>query len=399
MLIVVNTSSAFLSPSLQLQTCKTRTSAYRSSDQSSFLPVKYLSPSTKLYVSVDPRDIQSSNDKSIQQTIASTLGAIAVIAFVILFHETGHYLAAKSFGVAIDEFSVGWGPKLLEFGDIFSLRALPIGGYVSMNVASLHMLPILNQMWILSAGVMFNLLLSFIIYTSQIMFGDGLQVPVFDEGVLVADLAENSPARGLLHPGDVIEGINGKHLLDDPTSSEMKVHRIISKLINEVQATDPNSGMPIIFTVLDSNSGNIRNVEVFPERKNEDSKDSKPSVGVFLLPNFVGYDTRKASNPLEATAFAANMVTNQFAETAIGLMTYARDTISPDKGSGSSDYHLSGPVGVVKRATRVVETKNTETLLKYVAGASINLGVINLIPIPPSDGFQMLYTVFHSLTK
>ena len=252
-------------------------------------------------------------------------------------------------------------------------------------------------MWILSAGVMFNLLLSFIIYTSQIMFGDGLQVPVFDEGVLVADLAENSPARGLLHPGDVIEGINGKHLLDDPTSSEMKVHRIISQLINEVQATDPNSGMPIIFTVLDSNSGNIRNVEVFSERKNEDSKDSKPSVGVFLLPNFVGYDTRKASNPLEATAFAANMVTNQFAETAIGLMTYARDTISPGKGSESSDYHLSGPVGVVKRATSVVETKNTEALLKYVAGASINLGVINLIPIPPADGFQIFYTAFHSV--
>lgn len=67
--------------------------------------------------------------------IASAVGAIAVLAFVILpiVHESGHYLTARALGIRVEEFGIGFGPKLLgwtAFGNDFSLRAFPLGGYV-----------------------------------------------------------------------------------------------------------------------------------------------------------------------------------------------------------------------------------------------------------------------------
>ena len=70
---------------------------------------------------------------SIVAAVASPFGAIGVLAFIVLFHELGHYLAARYFGITVEEFSIGFGPKLFgftKFGNEFNLRALPLGGYV-----------------------------------------------------------------------------------------------------------------------------------------------------------------------------------------------------------------------------------------------------------------------------
>ena len=70
---------------------------------------------------------------SIVTTLASPVGAIGVLAFIVLIHELGHYLAARYFGITVEEFSIGFGPKLFgfnKFGNDFNLRALPLGGYV-----------------------------------------------------------------------------------------------------------------------------------------------------------------------------------------------------------------------------------------------------------------------------
>lgn len=323
--------------------------------------------------------------------VSSPLGALAVLTCVVLFHESGHYLTAKHFGVPIDEFSAGFGPKLFGFqgfnGDQFNLRAIPMGGYVSLNPASLFALPVLQRIQILAAGVMFNLLLPFLIYTAQILTGQGLPVAVFDSGVLVGQLDEGAAAKGLLSPGDVIQAVNGKKLIASPTTSEMEVHRAISKLIDEVQATP--EGDSVVFTV--SRGSAVTNVKIQPQRK----EGGRASVGVYLLPNFVGVDARKTENPLEAAAFAASHVATITKETAIGLITFTGDFFSGK--SGSSEYRVSGPVGVIKRASEVIETQDWDIVLKYAAAVSINLGVINCFPIPPSDGFQILFTAAQAL--
>jgi len=325
---------------------------------------------------------------------SSPLGALAVIACVVLFHESGHYLTAKHFGLPIDEFSVGLGPKLWGFqglnGDQFNLRAVPLGGYVSLNTASLLALPVLQRIQILAAGVMFNLLLAFLIYTWQILAGQGLPVAVFDTGIVVGQLDEGACAKGLLFPGDVIQAVNGKKLLASPTTSEMEVQRAISKLIDEVQATP--EGNSVVFTVLkDPKTSEVTNVKIQPQRK----EGGRASLGVYLMPNFVGVDVRKTENPLEAAVFAASHVATITKETAIGLITFAGDFFSGK--SGSSEYRFSGPVGVIKRASEVIKTQDWDVVLKYAAAVSINLGVINCFPIPPSDGFQILFTAAEAL--
>lgn len=324
----------------------------------------------------------------------SPLGAITLLSCIVLFHELGHYVTAKSMGVTVDEFSVGIGPKLLGLqlpfssGDPFSLRALPLGGYVRLNLASLAILPWFLRMEILAAGVLFNLLLSFLIYTGLILVGDkGLPAAVFDRGIAVSGMDKGAPAQGLLRPGDVIEAVNGKSLLTAPTMSELQVNRAISKLIDEVQATP--DGESVIFTVLQSKTGRVKNVPVKPQESQKLS--GKRTVGVYLSPNYIGVDSRKKTdNPLDAAAWSASQVATMTKDTVIGLWVFAGDVLQGK--AASSEYRLSGPVAVVKRASNIVKTQEWETVFKYAAAASINLAVLNCFPIPPSDGFQILMT-------
>jgi len=244
--------------------------------------------------------------------IGSPLGSVGVLAFVVLFHEAGHYLAARSLGIRVEEFSVGVGPKLFgfqAFGNEFNLRGLPLGGYVRfpenynatqvqelqeaamnaqieveddtkentalsglMNVLTFGRLDrkraeeeakrlatdqeleesrskwwnsifsskkaepveptkpgkfeieyyddpdlLQNRPWpqralVLSGGVVFNLLLAFMIFFGEINVGNGLPKPVFEQGAVVASIPrQESPSKGILEPGDVIVKINGEY--------------------------------------------------------------------------------------------------------------------------------------------------------------------------------------------
>lgn len=320
------------------------------------------------------------------------------MSFVVLFHELGHYLAARSFGVAVDEVSVGIGPRLVgfeAFGNPFNLRLLPLGGYVSLNKFALLSIRWSARIQILSAGVLFNLLLGVFLYTYEIVAGEGFAVSVFDTGILVSGINESfaSSAKGRLRTRDVIEAVNGKLLLPRPTSSELKAQRAITKLIKEVQATP--DGLSDIFTVRDPKTSKVRNVEVMP--KCIPGSSIKRSVGVFLSPNFVGVDERKTENILEALELASSQVASLTKEITIGLATYIGDILSGN--AKSSNYHLSGPVSVVQKATTIVKTQDLDVILKYAAAASINLGVINCVPVPPSDGFQILVTAMEGLWR
>ena len=276
-------------------------------------------PSGPLFVSLgtpeasDDNANQTTKNKNPLLSLAtSPLGALALLSMVVMFHESGHFLAAKALGVPVDEFSIGLGPKLWGT-DTFSLRLIPLGGYVSLNRLALAALPWPYQIDVMAAGVMFNCLLALVIYASQIMWGPGLTVAVYDEGLTVAGFREDkhASAKGLLQKGDVIKAVNGKSILDAPTSSDQAVQRAMDKLIAQIQATQP--GQHVIFTTI--RSGQVRNITVKPEQ----IEDGQQSVGVFLQPNLIGIDNRQSENPFEAMAWAASHVATQTQEIAIGL--------------------------------------------------------------------------------
>lgn len=330
----------------------------------------------------------------------SPIGAVVVLSFVVLFHEMGHYLAAKSLGAQVDEFSVGLGPKLAGWqlfgGDAFNLRALPLGGFVSVNTDSLAELPWQGRVGIMSAGVVFNMILATIIYTGQILVGDGLPVSVFEAGIAVGgfDKEKGAAAKGQLRQGDIIVAVNGKPMLPKSTTSEMEVQRAIGKLIDQVQKTP--DGQYVTFSVKKAKSSKVQQVQIQPKRP-EGDPNGKPSVGIFLVPNFSGIETKQTDQPIQAAVWGAGQVASFSKETAIGLATLARDFVTRKSGDDSPAYSFSGPVGVIKRASRVVETKDWDKITKYAAALSVNLGVVNCLPVPPLDGFQVVSTVASAL--
>ena len=325
------------------------------------------------------------------QLASSPIGALAALSAIVLFHESGHYLTARGLGVKADEFSIGFGPKLLgfeAFGDDFSFRLLPMGGYVSLPLTALAALSWQQRVLILSAGVLCNLLLAFLIYWGQIVFGPGLPKVVFEPGVVISGLAgPDAPASGFLQKGDVIVGIKNKPLKMIASPTDFEVQRTISNLISTTQATPEGESLQL--TV--QRGSKTLDVNVTPRRIDS---SSPPSMGVFLQPNFVGVEKLQTNSPLEAASLASQTVATMTTETAIGLATFAKDLISGK--AKSSEYRISGPVRVVERASEVVATKDWNNVLKYIAAASVNIGVLNIFPVPPSDGFQILMTMLQA---
>lgn len=348
---------------------------------------------------------QTSNDNDPTRTkpppqflekVAFNLGALVLLAGVVLFHELGHFLVAKSFasaGVIVDEFSIGFGPKLaslpVPLQEQFSLRVIPFGGFVSINAASMQALPVWARLQILLAGPAFNLLLATILYTAQIM-KDGLPVTVFDAGIGVAQVDPQSPADGLLHVNDVILAVDGKWVQKQPTASAMEVQRSISTLVGCVQ--DAHEGQPLVFTVQNPTTKTIRNVSVTPKPA---MQSGKLTCGVYLVPNLIGVDLEKSNNALEATTLAMSHVVSMSKDVTIALTTWLQDVLTGKMNS--SEYRLSGPVRVVQRTTGAVQTsaqtQDWTTVKAHIAAASVNLGVLNLLPFPPLDGFQALLAV------
>ncbi|GMH94260.1 hypothetical protein TrST_g13687 [Triparma strigata] len=403
-------------------------------------------------------------------------------ASVILIHELGHYLAALSLNIKVEEFSVGFGPAVVRFqinpfrfvggeeeeeeGRVtYSLRALPIGGYVKFpenynttlvmendlaaregfkkklstekkeggivgllkwlneedentvlkkktkkppknspkkekkppppieyytDVDLLQNRPWPDRALVLSAGVVFNFLLSFSLYFVSLTVGPGLTKTIIEEGVLVTtEPIENSPSYGILRKGDVISSFNGENLLGlgtDVTIMESE----ISKIISTIKSTEDGA-----------------NVEV--ERKEGGTVKIKPrvamgrqypTIGVSLSPNFVGVEKVKTSSAAEAAKLSVEEVKKVTKSTANGLANFFKSLVQfGGKGKSGAGGSISGPVGVIKLGSDVIGSKDWSALINFAAAISINLGVVNALPLPSLDGGQLGFVVVEAIRK
>lgn len=330
------------------------------------------------------------------QLASSPLGAIVVLLGVVLFHESGHYLAAKALGVHPEEFSVGFGPKITgiqAFGDEFNLRAVPFGGYVRFSAFNLLQLSWQERVAISSAGPVFNFFLAFLFYFIQIFNsgGTGLMQYIFDQGVIVSGTAgPDAAANGIVRRGDLIVAVNSTPVptISPKSPSEDEAQRAISKIITTVQST-PDGESVQLSILRNRKASNPLDLRIRPKLNDAGT----PSIGIFLEPNVVGAELLQSDSPLEAASLAFQYTWVLSREIAIGLVTFARDFVSRKK----SEYGVRGPLGVIERASEVVATQDRRTILNYAAGISINFGVVNLFPVPPSDGFQIAFVVAETL--
>lgn len=378
-----------------------------------------------------------------------------VIAFIIIFgslvtfHELGHFLFAKRAGIMVREFAIGMGPKILGIRKnetLYTIRLLPLGGYVRMagqdfdtlqlqpgyrvglilgeteevekiylnrNVANPDVLfleteaaDLEKDMFIkgyddegqlvrfnvsrkaviyekgqetliapydrqfesksvgqramaIFAGPLFNFILAFFIFLA---IGLLQGVPTYEP--IISEVGSNGPAQEAgMEKGDLVTGVNG---------TPIETWQEFALVIQE------NPGVPLQFEV--ERSGTRQILEVTPKTVTEKG-ETFGQIGVT-------YTSPVEKNPLKAVAFGAEQTITWIKRIfeLLGMLVTGQFTIDA----------LSGPVGIYK-ATEDVAKFGIYSLMNWAAILSINLGIMNLLPLPALDGGRLLFFLFEAI--
>ncbi len=291
----------------------------------------------------------------------TALATIFVFFIVVVFHEFGHFIIAKISGIRVHEFAIGMGPKLFKInkGDTdYSLRLLPIGGYVKMegedeysdDVKSFSKKSVGTRMAVIAAGAIMNFILAIIVFS---IYAYNVGVPT----TTIEEVTERLPAyESGLRSGDTIKSIN-----DFEVNSWEDVKNIINK----------SNGEEISISV-------IRNDKEY-------SFLMKPIINKEENRLIVGIAPKMArSLSLSIKSGFQNMIM------VLGLMFQFIAMLFKGKVSSGD---ISGPVGIVYLVGEAAKSGFQYVL--YVAGfISINLGFFNLLPIPALDGSRLVFLLF-----
>lgn len=318
----------------------------------------------------------------------SVLAAIAVIALLVFVHEAGHFLAARLQGIHVNRFSIGFGPVLWKFQGPqteYALRAIPLGGFVGFpdddpesdippqDPDLLKNRPILDRTIVISAGVVANLLFAYFVFVAQFASIGIPQDFIPEPGVMVPQvLSESSPAAiGGLRSGDVILSANDVEL----GTQEASVGDLVELIQN-------NPNQPIDFTV--QRQDQRLNLTITPEV----GSNGKPVIGVQLQRNgTLAY--RSANNVFEVFSLAAREFQGMFLQTVQGfamLITNFSQMAS----------QVAGPVKIVEQGAEFAKS-NAASLFPFTAIISINLAIINILPLPALDGGQLVFLLVEAL--
>ena len=312
----------------------------------------------------------------------SLIGFFIVLTPLIFIHELGHYLAAIKSRVKVESFSIGFGPELLGYTDKRNTRwkfsLLPLGGYVKMKgelianeesknedndtflKASLK-----NRALIIFSGPLANLLLGLFLITSVFYFNGKYESPPIINTVL-----SNQPAEMAgLKPGDLIKKINQKVI---------KNFNDIKMIVEKNPKTSLNfliERKSVVFTE------NIIPKDYF----NDIYKQNVGRIGVTALPG-----------ELQKLYFHEAVF--------VGLKQYYTMTVGWFYGlklliTGNVEKKdIAGPIGIAKMSGTVLE-KGIIELFIFMAVMSINLGLINLLPIPVLDGGHLCFYIYEAVFR
>ena len=311
--------------------------------------------------------------------ILTVIIAVVVFGFLILIHELGHYVTARIFGVTINEFSIGMGPRIFSWvskktGIKYSLAALPIGGFVAMageddesdDPDAFDKKPAWQRLIITAAGATVNVVAGFLvtaILTLMIPIGNTTVTSFIDLSKKGYDVAVST--EGVLEVGDEIIKIDGKRV------------RIYDELNYEIMRRGTK---PVDLTIIrDGREITLKSV-VFPTVEQDGTS--------FGLRDFTVELVEKTFGSVISFSWSKSVLIVRMCWESI------IDLVSGRYSLGA----VSGPVGI---SSAIGEAANAgvESFLYMFALISINLGVMNLLPIPALDGGRLLTTLFEIVTR
>lgn len=299
------------------------------------------------------------------------LAAIFVFGVLVTVHEFGHFITAKMTGMRVDEFAIGFGPKIYQQKDgetLYSLRAIPLGGYNKIagmdpddpvEPNAFNSKPIPARMLVILAGALMNFILPIILFSGIFMVEGRLQL--VNEPVLGTVVDEMAAARAGLKAGDRIVTIDGKNV-ETWTDVVLNLRKAGTE---EVTLTAERNGV----------------LQTYKMTPMFDKDAGRPLIGV--SPKFSKESLGFFGSIKEGFIYTKNIGLSMVS----GLYRIV---------SGNAPADVAGPIGVAQMAGQVAE-KGLLPLMNFVAFLSINLGVINLLPLPALDGGHFALLLLEAL--
>jgi regulator of sigma E protease len=323
--------------------------------------------------------------KKIMNTAISFLIVLGLLIFV---HEFGHFIFAKLFGIRVLKFSLGFGPKLFgkTHGDTeYVLSAFPLGGYVKMygelseeevspedRDVSFSDRPVWQRFIIVAGGPAFNLIFAVIVFAMLFFF---VGMPQLEDSTMIAQVSKDSPADAAgLKAEDVIVNIN-----DQEISHWEDVSKIISS----------SKGDPVTITVK-------RNQELITITGQPRLEIDKNIFGEETGKRYILGISRSSKVYYEPSSLGESITTGfsytwRFIYlTVMGIVKMIQKVIPASE--------LGGPILIAQMAGKQME-EGWISLIHFTAIISINLGVLNLFPVPILDGGHLVFLSVEAIRK
>jgi regulator of sigma E protease len=303
---------------------------------------------------------------------------IAIIAFVIIFtgvimaHELGHFITAKLSDVKVEEFGIGYPPRMfgIKRGEtIYSINWLPIGGFTKMSgeedpcvTRSLASKSRATRALVLGAGAIVNALLPFILFSAAYM----LPHDIVSQQIHIQEVSPNSPAEAAgLMPGDIILEINGKKIenySDLQRYTQMNLGKKTTLLVQTTQNTQESRTL-------------------VPRWK---PPEGQGAFGIMLDEDKLK-DSTVVSRRAEPFFKSISMGVSQTFQT---MALYKNTLLGMIIGNNSAQ--LTGPIGIAQ-ITGEVAKYGISPLLELAGVLSLSLAIMNLLPLPALDGGRLTF--------
>lgn len=308
--------------------------------------------------------------------ILTIVAFVLILVALIIAHELGHFITAKACGVKVEEFGLGFPPRIFGFkrGEtVYSLNWLPFGAFVRLlgeeDPGDPRSLAAKNRgvrFLVLSAGSLMNLLIPILLFSASLMIPHNTVL----EDVFIEEVASASPAQlAGITAGDKLVQIDGR-----PVTNRIDVSYLIRL----------NLGHPVS-VVLRTADGADKQVMVTP-RWNPPA--GQGAIGILVRPQNSQLVTE--SQPLWEA------IPNGARRSWETLILFRNEVILWI--TGGSTPQVAGPIGIVQMTGEVAQA-GVSPLLEFTALISINLGILNLFPIPGLDGGRLIFVILEWLRR
>lgn len=293
--------------------------------------------------------------------------AVVMLSLIIFVHELGHFLTAKFFKMPVSEFSIGMGPQVFSFNTketTYSFRAIPIGGYVNiegMEVGSqvengFNSKPAYQRFIVLFAGVFMNFLMAFLIIFSIAQMTGRIE---YEEKAIIGALVKGGANEEVLKVDDKILELGGEKITLWADIPEVTKKALDKEEISALIERDGKEQKLVL-------------------NLTKDEENNRVVLGISPKSKKINLSFT------ESLIFAKNSFTSILKDTVGGFFTLF---------SGKADLkEISGPVGILKVVGEVSKFGWT-SIASLAVILSINIGVLNLLPIPALDGGRIIFVL------